>query len=183
MATERELKVRLTLEGFRSVRRKLEQLGSRLETESQTEINVLFDYSDHRLQETGCALRLRSYAGTSLLTFKGRVEEDPLLKRRPEIQTEVTRPEETREILAQLGLRPQFLYSKQREIRTWAIKGAELEICLDQTPVGLFLEIEGREPEIREAARLLDLNLEDAVKESYVTLYARAGLGRVTHES
>ena len=36
MAIETELKVRLTLEGFRSVRRKLEQLGSRVETKSQT---------------------------------------------------------------------------------------------------------------------------------------------------
>ena len=183
MATETELKVRLTLEGFRSVRSRLEQLGSRLKTESQTEVNVLFDYSDHRLRETGCALRLRSYAGGSLLTFKGRVEEDPLLKKRTENQTEVTRPEETREILAQLGLQPQFLYSKEREIRTWAMKGHELEICLDQTPVGFFLEIEGREPHIREAARLLDLDLEDAVKESYVSLYARAGLGQVTDGS
>ncbi len=36
MAIETELKVRLTLEGLRSVRPKLEQLGRRLETESQT---------------------------------------------------------------------------------------------------------------------------------------------------
>ncbi len=179
MATETELKVRLTPDDFRAVRGRLQQLGSRLRTQSQTEVNILFDYSDHRLQETGCALRLRSYGGTSVLTFKGKVEDDPLLKKRPEIETAVTRPEETREILGLLGLHPQFLYSKQREIRTWAIKGGELEICLDQTPVGFFLEIEGREPQIREAARLLDLDLEDAVKESYVSLYARAGLGQV----
>ncbi len=183
MATETELKVRLTLESFRSVRGRLEQLGSLLKTESQTELNVLFDYADHRLRETGCALRLRSYAGGSLLTFKGRVEEDPLLKSRLEIQTEVTHPEETREILAQLGLRPQFLYSKEREIRTWTLENGEVEICLDQTPVGFFLEIEGRALEIREAARRLDLDLEDAVKESYVSLYAKAGLGRVPHGS
>ncbi len=183
MTTETELKVRLTLEGFRSVRSRLEQLGSVVKTESQTELNVLFDYADHRLRESGCALRLRSYAGASLLTFKGQIEEDPLLKSRPEIQTEVTQPEETREILAQLGLRPQFLYSKEREIRTWTLEDGEVEICLDQTPVGFFLEIEGREPQIREAARRLDLDLQDAVKESYVSLYARAGLGRVTHAS
>ncbi len=77
MATETELKVRLTLEGFRSVRSRLEQLGSRLKTESQTEVNVLFDYSDHRLLETGCALRLRSYAGGSLLTFKDELKKTP----------------------------------------------------------------------------------------------------------
>ena len=41
MATETELKVRLTLESFRSVRGRLEQLGSLLKTESQTELNVL----------------------------------------------------------------------------------------------------------------------------------------------
>ena len=95
----------------------------------------------------------------------------------------MTHPEETREILAQLGLRPQFLYSKEREIRTWTLENGEVEICLDQTPVGFFLEIEGRALEIREAARRLDLDLEDAVKESYVSLYARAGLGRVPHGS
>ena len=182
MTTETELKVKLTPDDFRSVKERLEQLGSLLKTESQSELNILFDYQDRRLQEAGCALRLRSYAGESLLTYKGPVQEDPLLKSRPEIQTRVTHPDATREILARLGLRPQFLYAKERETRSWVVGGAELEICLDQTPVGLYIEIEGSAPAIRAAARRLNINLENAVRETYVTLYARAGLGKVTDE-
>ena len=183
MTIETELKVKLSPEDFQLVRSRLEHSGSLLKTENHTEVNVLFDSADHRLRKSGCALRLRSYAGASLLTFKGPVAKDPLLKSRSEIQTEVAKPEETREILAQLGLFPQFRYSKEREIRTWTLEGAEVEICLDQTPLGFFLEIEGEESAIREAAARLDIDLEDAVPESYVSLYARAGLGRVPDDS
>ena len=182
MATEIEVKVKVSPEDFRSLGERLERIGARARTPSQTELNVLFDYPDARLRKSGCALRLRAYAGSHLLTFKGRVEKDPLLKKRPEIQTRVSHPEPTSELLTQLGLHPQFFYSKEREIWSWGSSEDEVEICLDQTPVGCFLEIEGPEGAIRKAAGLLEVRLQDAVSESYVTLYAKAGLGSITHE-
>ena len=182
MDTEIELKVRLSPEDIRTVRKALQRIGGQARTSSQTEVNVLFDYPDERLRKSGCALRLRAYDGACLLTFKGPVENDPLLKKRPEIQTGVSHAEQTKELLSQLGLLPRFLYSKEREIWTWETTEGVVEICLDETPVGCFLEIEGQEKAIQKAAALLEVNLENAVSESYVSLYAKAGLGLISHE-
>ena len=61
------------------------------------------------------------------------------MKSREERETAVEDPEAVRAILARLGYRPLFRYQKYRE--SWTHRGQEVEV--DETPIGVFLEIEG----------------------------------------
>jgi len=179
---ETELKVKLSSTDFQDVRKILKSMGGKTRTSSQIENNILFDYTDNRLRKSGCALRLRSYNGVSLLTFKGKIQENTFLKKRSEIQTAVSHARKAKDLLQQIGLYPKFLYSKKREIWVFGKEKDAVEISLDQTPFGFFLEIEGREKAILKAADLLEIKLEDAITESYVTLYRKEGLGSTLND-
>ncbi len=61
------------------------------------------------------------------------------MKSREERETAVDAPGELRAILRNLGYKPVFRYQKYRE--TWTHRGQEIEV--DETPIGIFLEIEG----------------------------------------
>lgn len=168
MATETEIKVEVTPE-------ELEALRSRLRGESsqgsarQEEKNTLYDQGD-RLRSRGCTLRLRSYGGRSILTFKGPVDPDSPFKKRAEFETEVER-EAMRAILDSLGFRPSFHYDKYRETRHWKLGGGEVEVCFDETPVGCFVEIEGAPDLLAKAAEELGWETNRFIKRSYVEIY------------
>ena len=143
MSVETEFKVRVSEEDLRRVRAHLRQLHSQRLSEGQEEDNLLFDFPDHRLKEAGCALRLRTYGKEARLTFKGKVLKDPSLKKREELETSVQEPAATRAVLEALGLEVCFQYSKFREIHLLNLQGEKVAVCLDRTPVGTFVEIEG----------------------------------------
>jgi adenylate cyclase class IV len=73
-------------------------------------------------------------------------------------------------ILRSLGLQPSFQYEKFRT--TYALPGIRgLKLELDETPVGIFLELEGRIAGIDRVARLLGYARPDYLKETYGSLY------------
>lgn len=105
------------------------------------------------------------------MTFKGKVMEDPLLKKREELQTGIQEPAAARAMLEALGLQVCFHYSKFREIHLLVRYGQKLEVCLDQTPVGTFVEIEGPEIEIQQLAKEFGWNRDSFIRKDYVQLY------------
>ena len=169
MHIETEAKFEVTRGDLEKVRERLIQLGARPLSGPHKEENELYDFSDGRLARSGCALRLRSYAGESLLTFKGAVESDPLLKKREEIETRVERGEALRNILGRLGLAVSFGYRKTREILQIDCGGQPLQVCLDETPVGCFVEIEGDAGGIKQLAARFGWT--EFITKSYVDLY------------
>ncbi len=115
------------------------------------ESNELFDL-DGFIRRHGCVIRLRKYGGKTLLTFKGPRQKGNV-KKRVEIESLVPY-QTTRSILRQMGFRITFRYEKIREIYHW--RGTE--IVLDHlSRHGWFLEIEGTEKGIRQAADKLGL--------------------------
>lgn len=75
------------------------------------------------------------------------------------------------EILAALGLAPRFRYEKFRS--TYRLPGiAHVVVELDETPIGDFLELEGRREAIDRAAARLGFGRADYITESYGALYA-----------
>ena len=178
MNVETEVKIRLSSQKLDEVRRRLDDLGSQLVSPRRREVNLLFDYGDGRLQKAGRALRLRTYGSQALLTFKGKRQDDPLFKKRPEIQTRVEDSEATRKILRALGMSVCFRYDKFREIRKWVVSGHSVEVCIDETAVGNFVEIEGDPDAIQAAAKLFGWRREDFIRTSYVELYAERGKSR-----
>lgn len=170
---ETELKLRIPATGpFAPL---LAALGFRETVPAQPERSELWD-RDGALRAQGAALRLRHYAGRVRLTWKGPKVPDPLLKVRPELETGVEDGEALAGILGALGFVPVLRMEKVRAVWT----RDELEACLDETPFGCYLELEGEPLAIRAAMEGLGLAPDRAEPRSYPELYQAHGLGGVT---
>ncbi len=128
--------------------------------------DCLLDTEDNQLLHRRSALRVRSENGKSLLTFKGPVEPGAM-KVREEYETVVADGEELLIILGALGLRVWFRYEKYRE----EYSAEDIVIAIDETPIGVFVEIEGSEDHIQRAAEALGKASSDFVTASYRSLY------------
>jgi len=135
---------------------------------AELECNTLFDTADGRLARQGTALRLRHYSGRWLLTFKGPTSYRGQIKERDELEVEVNDGTTFVAVLGKLGLAPAIRYEKVREM--WRL-GAVV-VSLDHTPLGEFVELEGPASELEAAARVLALEPADAVRGSYLGLWA-----------
>ena len=166
---ETELKLRIPATGpYRSL---LEALDFHEVHPAQAEVSVLWD-RDGELRTAGSALRTRSYAGQFRLTWKGPKIPDAMLKIRPEHETGVTDSAALETILRALGYTPILHMEKVRAV--W--ERPELEACLDETPFGCYLELEGEPQAIRVAMEGLGLAPDRAETRSYPELYAAHGL-------
>jgi adenylate cyclase class 2 len=76
-------------------------------------------------------------------------------------------------ILHALGFEPWLRMEKIRSV--W--ERADVEACLDQTPFGCYLELEGEAQAIRTAMKSLGLAPDHAEPRSYPELYLAHGLG------
>ncbi len=169
-SVETELKLRIPATG--PYHPLLEALGFHEVHPAQPEISVLWDRNGE-LRSQGSALRTRSYAGQSRLTWKGSKVPDPLLKIRPEHETAIQDAGALEAILRALGYAPVLRMEKVRAV--W--ERAELEACLDETPFGCYLELEGEPQAIRAAMEGLGLAPDRAEPRSYPELYLAHGLG------
>jgi adenylate cyclase class 2 len=70
-------------------------------------------------------------------------------------------------ILESLGLHVWFRYEKYRE----EFSGDDVVIAIDETPVGVFVEIEGGEAAIHEVARALGKRADEYITDSYRFLF------------
>ena len=190
MAKEREIKLRI--ENLGALRRALAKLGALVVTSRVHELNVVFDTPEfdlakheHLLRirtETSGASRRRTY-GTgrrALVTFKrpvaaaGGTGKSERHKVREEIELEVSDGKSLARIFEGLGMSAWFRYEKLRttyrlpDSRGWA-KGLLIE--LDETPIGVFLELEGPAAAIDRAARALGFQSRDYILANYIVLY------------
>ena len=171
MAAPVENEIKLRMQGADEARQALRALGASLVTPRQLEDNVLFDGAPSRLASQGKTLRLRRTGARSILTFKGPMEAVEGVKSREEIEVDVSDPKALEAILAGLGLRPGFRYQKYRETYEWR----DAEMVVDETPIGVFVEIEGPIETIHAAASALGKTRDDYVLDSYVALFFAAG--------
>ena len=174
---EIEVKIRIGKEAIPRLREKAGELGFQKTSELKAEKNILFDFADGRLKASGQALRLRQYGDDSWITYKGPKVKDPLLKIRLEEETSVGDFGTARRILEQLGLEAAFRYDKEREKYRLKSGGKAVELSIDQTPVGCFVEIEGSRELITQFAGAFGWSEEDFLNSNYVDLYAERGLG------
>jgi adenylate cyclase class 2 len=165
-----ETEIKIPVPDLSCPRARLREAGAVETRPSHDEDNTLYDDADGRLSRKGCALRLRLAGGRGVLTFKGPARFDGNVKSREELQTGVDEPETLRAILERLGFVARFRYQKRRQ----EFELLACTVCLDETPIGCFVEIEGDAGRIFEALSFLGLRAEDAVRDSYAGLYARA---------
>lgn len=159
---ERELKF-AEVEHDRLRDRLLEMEAERM-WNSVLEENWVFD-REGELQEDGCVLRLRRDSQGAWLTYKGPAEFEGRTKVRTELETEVSDPDHTRQILESLGYRVARRYEKRREL--WRVGG--VTVALDRTPIGEFAEFEGEAAEA--LAKRFGFDPKEAERRSYLRLY------------
>ena len=137
------------------------------------EDNVLYDYADRRLRKKGTVLRLRSHGERALLTVKRKVRNDTRHKVREEIETNVGDAETVDRMLRAIGFVPWIRYQKYRSI----FMKDSVEICLDETAVGCFVELEGEAEAIDALAKKLGFVPEQYILASYLALHRDAHPG------
>ncbi len=175
MAGYIETEIKIAIPDLSAFRRKIAELRGRA-GKRRHEFNTLFDTADGRLRRGDELLRLRVYGGQVMVTFKGRSRtasrgRAERYKSRTETEFSVSNAAPVRAALRALGFRAGFRYEKYRsEVRLRQARG--VHICLDETPIGAFVEIEGRPRAIDRAARLLGYGPGDYLTHSYLALYA-----------
>jgi adenylate cyclase class 2 len=174
MADEIEVKIRISEDMLKGVEEKLRAIGFRPLSESTFENNLLFDFPEGSLEGSGCALRLRNYGDKYTLTYKGPKKSDLHMKVRQEIETVVGSFDSARSLLESIGLQVTFEYAKWRRKYQMNWKGSDVEVCIDETPIGVFVEIEGERESIIQIAAQLGWNSSDYITENYVDLYRQA---------
>ena len=164
MPLEREIKLRF--DSADEAREKILALGAAPLLGRRLQEDCLFDTDDERLRRQRSTLRVRSEGGKSLLTYKGPAIPG-LIKIREEYETVVADGAVLYTILEQLGLHCWFRYEKYRE----EFSNDDVVIAVDETPVGVFVEIEGGEDAIHETARALGRSPSDYITDSYRFLF------------
>jgi adenylate cyclase class IV len=72
-------------------------------------------------------------------------------------------------VLRRLGLCVSFQYAKTREAWRLLWRQEEVLVCLDSTPVGAFVELEGSETAVESLAA--QFGWTEFIRQSYVQLY------------
>ena len=166
-----EIEVKIKVKDLDSIRKKILDMGGILEKERFLEENTLYDFPTMSLYKKGQALRLRKMGKKTFLTFKGPLIKSRKFKIREEYETEVKNSRQAYKILKALGLTPGINYTKYRTI----LRKGKLKICLDETPVGNFMEIEGERNKIVNLTRALGFTKNEYIKLDYIQLLKKAG--------
>jgi adenylate cyclase class 2 len=163
-----EIEIKLAVPNVQTARRLLRAAGFRVFRRRVFEANVVFDTPASTLRRNRTLLRVREAGSRATFTFKG----VPLAgkhKIREELEMEIPSARTMSQILERLGFGPAFRYEKFRsEYR--APGGAGLA-TLDETPIGVYMELEGGTRWIDRMARKLGFGESDYITASYSSLY------------
>ena len=170
MSSGLEQEVKLEFESAEAARRSIESTGARLVVSRRLLTDTLYDTTDQRLRTEGRALRLRRDGTSGLVTVKGPGQPGPV-KTREERELTIGDVEEADALIRLLGYVPWFNSQKHRE--EYILDDAR--IVVDETRIGVFIEIEGTPDTIERVARLLGRSPDDYILASYPHLYQVRG--------
>jgi adenylate cyclase class 2 len=174
---EREIKLRF--DSVEEARKAVLAAGCTPRLGRRLQADALLDTEDEELRRRRCVLRVRVENGKSRVTFKGPVQPS-IMKLREEDETLVGDGEVLLKIFEELGLHIWFRYEKYREEFCYD----DVIVAIDETPVGVFVEIEGGEQGIENAAAALGRSRGDYILDSYrsVFLQHREAAGLATSD-
>jgi adenylate cyclase class 2 len=166
MPANQEIEIKFRIADIRGLQRRLRAAKFKLITPRTHEINTLYDLQGQPLRKRGDLLRLRKYGEEWILTHKSKGKAGRH-KSRTELETKIADGKKMESILMALGFTPSFRYEKFRSEWTDG-KG---KVVLDETPIGIFGEIEGKSRWIDQTARLLGISNSDYITQSYAELF------------
>jgi adenylate cyclase class 2 len=165
---DRETEIKLAVENAAAARRLLRRAGFRVSRRRAFEANTVFDTEALALRRASCLLRVREAGGTVVVTYKG-PPEPGRYKSREELETGVASARSLTAILARLGFRPVFRYEKYRAEHRQP--GASGVATVDETPIGVYVELEGNPRWIDGTAGMLGFPPDRYITASYAALY------------
>jgi adenylate cyclase, class 2 len=198
-----EIEIKLRVPDVAALHSRLIHLRARKILPRTYESNTLYDTPKKDLRRCGQLIRIRverpasSFGkrrlienGAAVLTYKGPSppsrnasrtgrysKSRSRFKIKDEAEALISDGEQAARILRALGFRPAFRYEKFRT--TYALPGIRgLKVELDETPIGIYLELEGPASGIDRGARLLGYGRQDYLKETYGSLYLADCRGR-----
>ncbi len=157
----------------------IEGHGYGLSSPRTLESDQLFDLASGALRQSDQILRLRKMSSAeegqrAMVTYKGCASRE-IYKSREEIEFDVSDPDAFMLVLERLGYHPGFRYEKYRTM--FKAYGEPGLITIDETPIGVYLEIEGPQAWIDSTAARLGFPASSFLTVSYAALY-RAHLER-----
>jgi adenylate cyclase class 2 len=170
----REIEVKLRFDSPGQASLHLERIGARLVRERTFEDNIVYDDDRGSLVAAGKLLRLRRWGDEATLTYKAPVEGSHRHKVREEHETVLDRPAAVERIFAGLGFHPVYRYQKYRTL--YAL--GDLHACLDETPLGCFVELEGAPDAIDRAAEAMGASRERYILSTYRELHEQEARAR-----
>jgi adenylate cyclase class 2 len=163
-----EIEIKLRVEDARSARRLLRTTGFVVSRPRVFEANTVLDTPNLSLRTAASLLRIRAAGRVATITYKGKPKPGRH-KTREELEVTVDKPKEMMAIVERLGYRPVFRYEKYRtEFHQPRRAGVAM---LDETPLGVFLELEGTPHWIDRTAHRLGFQEKDYITSSYGRIY------------
>jgi adenylate cyclase, class 2 len=166
-----EIELKFSVDDLPALEQKLRDLGFHLDTPRTFESNTLYDTFQRSLRAQKQILRIRRYGDTWTLTHKAAPPNavDTLYKTRIETETAVADGEALAAVFATLGYLPVFRYEKFRA--EWSDPATLHHLVLDETPIGIFAELEGDPAWIDATLSALNIPAENRTTESYGKLF------------
>jgi adenylate cyclase class 2 len=170
--TETEIKLLWQGSG-EDARALVERHGYKLSSPRTLESDQLFDLPSGALRQSDQILRLRKSSSVeqgrrAMVTYKGCASRE-IYKSREEIEFDVSDPDAFTLVLERLGYHPGFRYEKYRTM--FKAYGEPGLITIDETPIGIYLELEGPQAWIDSTAARLGFPAERFLTVSYAGLY------------
>jgi adenylate cyclase, class 2 len=165
-----EIEVKFQVEDGAALAASLAELGFHCVTPRTFERNVLYDTADRKLRAQQSILRIRKYGERWVLTHKRLPDgynSQERHKHRIETETEIADGEALGAVFEQLGYEPAFAYEKWRT----EFADATGHCVLDETPIGIFAELEGPEEWIDTISARLGLDESALMTLSYGRLF------------
>ena len=164
-----EVEVKLAVPDAESALQNIRRAGFNVIAARVLEQNFVLDTPSATLRKQGLLLRVRRAGDLVTCTFKGHEIPGPH-KRREEREFRASDFDEALALFHGLGYAPTFRYEKYRT--EFARTGEPGHVTLDETPVGVLLELEGPADWIDRTAKELGFTPGDYILKSYGRLYA-----------
>ena len=183
MASPIEIEVKISVGGTAKAKAILRDSRFSVVSRRVFEQNLLLDDARASLKSNGLLLRVRTSGRgrkvqEALCTFKGPAKETPTHhKQRVEREFMAGNADECLAVFAGIGYHPTFRYEKYRTVFARRARkgeaGKQGNVTLDETPMGVFMELEGPALWIDRTAKELGFSRDDYITMSYARLWER----------
>src|SRR3989338_4036360 len=157
-----ESEVKIKIDNLDAIKAKILEIRAEPYKKKVLETDEYFD-NKKKLRKSGEILRLRN---NSILTYKGPAQKKQKIKVAEEIEVMVDNGAYTKEIFMKLGYLPTLKKEKYRESYILHLT----KICIDETPMGNYLEIEGSKEGVFDVAKRLGFTDKVFITKSYNAL-------------